>query len=315
MKISVGICAYNEARNIGNILSNLLNQPLLSHQELSEIIVVCSGCTDGTDDIVKSFQEKDARIKLINQVSRQGKSKAQNIILKEAKGNVIVSLSADTYPAKGSIAILADAVRGKVGGVDSKVLLLNETQGLANFISHFIWRLHNRTIMYENKRSELAHLGGDMFAIKRGVINQIPPHVINDDAYMGIMISSQGYQLQYVPQAIYYGFGPRTIRDYLGQRRRVLFGHQQLKRLLGKSPMVLKTMTFCRPWDAVRIFLGEVKQSRLQDLVKVFAVIVLEVIASLLALWDGYQKRVERHILWDRANSTKTLVRKEDAME
>jgi cellulose synthase/poly-beta-1,6-N-acetylglucosamine synthase-like glycosyltransferase len=312
LKISIGICAYNEVRNIGNVLSNLLSQPLLPHQELLEIIVVCSGCTDGTDDVVKDFQEKDARVKLVNQISRQGKARAQNNILKEAKGDVIVFLSADTYPAKGSLANLVEAIRGNIGCVGGKVLPLNESRGLANFISRFTWKLHNHAIMYENKRGQLAHLAGDMFAVKQGAITQIPPHVINDDAYMVMMIRSQGYQIRYVPQAVCYLFGPRTLEDYLSQRRRILFGHRQLTRLLGRPPQVLKTMVFHRPWDAIRIFLGGVQRLRSQDLMRVPAVIILEVIASLLALWDSCQKRVERHILWDHISSTKTLVKKEE---
>lgn len=277
--------------------------------------MVCSGCTDGTDDIVKSFQDKDTRVKLINQVSRRGKSRAQNIILKEAEGDVIAFLSADTDPAKGSIATLVDAIRGDVCGVDSKVLLLNESRGLANFISRFTWELHNRTMMHENERGRLSHLAGDMFAIKRGVVTQIPPDVINDDAYMGMVIHLRGHKIQYVSQAVCHIFGPRTIRDYVNQRRRVLFGHRQLTRLLRKPPDVLKTMVFSQPWDAIRVFLGGAQQMKPQDLMKVPAVIVLEVIASLLGLWDSRQKRVRRHILWDRIDSTKTLVKKEDVTE
>jgi len=310
LKVSVGICAYNEVGNVGNLLDNLLNQSFFQSQELLEIIVVCSGCTDGTDDIVRRFREKDPRVKLVSQSSRQGKSRAQNIIFRVAKGDVIVFLSADTYPAKGSIATLVGSISGKVGGADSKVLLLNEPHGLANFVSRFTWELHNHTMMHENERGQLAHLAGDMFVVKKGVINEIPPHVINDDAYIGMAIRSKGYKIVYVPQSVCYIFGPSTILDYLNQRRRVLFGHRQLTQVLGKPPTVLKTLLFHRPYDALRIFLQEVRTSKPMDLVRILGVVILEGIASLLAFWDSRKNRLERHILWDRINSTKMLVKK-----
>jgi len=312
LKISIGICAYNEVRNVGNILNNVLHQPFLSHQELLEIIVICSGCTDGTDDIVRNFQEEDARVKLINQVSREGKARAQNIILQEAKGDVIVFLSADTHPAKGSIATLVDAIKGDVCGVNGKVIPLNESRGLANTISHFIWGLHNHTMMYENERGKLAHLTGEMFAIKSEVISKIPPNVINDDAYIAMMIHSKGCKLQYVSQAVCFNFGPCTIRDYLNQRRRVLFGHRQLTRLLGRPPRVFRSMVFSQPRDAIYLFFGRLKQLRLRNLMGILAAIVLEMTAGLLALWDSRWKRIDRHVLWDHINSTKTLVKKQN---
>jgi len=309
--VSIGICAYNEVTNIGNLLDSLLSQPFFHHQELIEIIVVCSGCTDGTDDIVREFHEKDSRVRLLFQRSRQGKAMAQNIILREAKGDVIVFLSADTYPAKGSIAVLVNTIGGKVAGADSRVLLLNEPYGLANFISRFTWKLHNCTMMYENERGRLAHLAGDMFAIRRGIVDEIPPYVINDDAYMGMVVRSKGYRILYVHQSVCYIWGPCTIRDYIDQRRRVLFGHRQLKQVLGKPPTVLKTLLFHRPYDAIRIFLGKVRTLNLRDLAKIPVVIILEMMASLLAIWDDRKKRVERHILWDRIGSTKMLAKRE----
>jgi cellulose synthase/poly-beta-1,6-N-acetylglucosamine synthase-like glycosyltransferase len=309
LKISVGICAYNEIGNIANLISNLLKQPLFPNQELLEIIVVCSGCTDGTDNVVNDFHKKDARVKMVSQPSRRGKSSAQNIILREAKGDVIVFISADVYPAKGSIAVLADAIRENIGGANSKVLPLNKRQGF-NFVPHFIWGLHNNTMAYENERGRLAHFTGEMFAIRRGIITSIPAYVVNDDAYVGMVVRLQGYRIRYCPEAICYNFGPCNAKDYLNQRRRILFGHRQLAQLLKKPPNTLETMMFYRPWDAIRILLEEIRQLRPQDLIKVLVVIALEVLAGLLALWDSYQKRANRYILWTPARSTKLLIKK-----
>jgi glycosyltransferase involved in cell wall biosynthesis len=73
LDVSVGICAYNEEENIGALLENLLTQQSLPHN--SEIIVVCSGCTDETPSIVEKFARKDKRVKLILEEERRGKAR------------------------------------------------------------------------------------------------------------------------------------------------------------------------------------------------------------------------------------------------
>ena len=52
MDVSIGIMAYNEEKNIGNLLKTLLKQNL---SFVKEIIVVNSGSTDKTAKIVKKF--------------------------------------------------------------------------------------------------------------------------------------------------------------------------------------------------------------------------------------------------------------------
>jgi len=54
LRCSVGVTAYNEEANIGRLLDALLNQHL-HDVEISEIIVVASGCTDNTIPIVESI--------------------------------------------------------------------------------------------------------------------------------------------------------------------------------------------------------------------------------------------------------------------
>ena len=65
LRLSVGIPAYNEEANIGRLLKALLNQELPRWLKLEEIVVVASGCTDRTEDIVRSFEEQDERVKLV----------------------------------------------------------------------------------------------------------------------------------------------------------------------------------------------------------------------------------------------------------
>ena len=75
--------AHNEEANIGRLLERL-QQQRLDQVEIAEIIVVASGCTDGTEAIVQAAAAADARISLLVQPQREGKASAMNLFLRHA---------------------------------------------------------------------------------------------------------------------------------------------------------------------------------------------------------------------------------------
>src|SRR4030067_1952908 len=99
IEITVGICAYNEDMNIGKLLNNILNRQDLPPD--SEVMVVCSGCTDGTVPLVQEYSKQDSRVHVYVETERKGKASAINHILQTAKGNTILFISADTFPNDG----------------------------------------------------------------------------------------------------------------------------------------------------------------------------------------------------------------------
>ena len=88
IRCSVGITAHNEEANIGQLLEAIRNQRL--HQvEISEIIVVASGCTDRTEGVVREHTAQDPRIQLFVQEKREGKTSAINVFLANSKEKII----------------------------------------------------------------------------------------------------------------------------------------------------------------------------------------------------------------------------------
>jgi glycosyltransferase involved in cell wall biosynthesis len=62
----MGIMAHNEEANIGRLLEAVLTQRM-KHVMVTEIVVVASGCTDKTEEIVRKWAKRDARIRLLSQ--------------------------------------------------------------------------------------------------------------------------------------------------------------------------------------------------------------------------------------------------------
>jgi len=89
-KVSVIIPTYNRADLLPRAIKSVLSQ---TFQDF-ELIIVDDGSTDNTKEIVKSFQNKDERIKYVYQ-DNQGESGARNTGLRESQGEYIAFLDSD----------------------------------------------------------------------------------------------------------------------------------------------------------------------------------------------------------------------------
>ena len=91
-KISIIVPVYNSSEYLERCLDSLMGQTL----EDIEIIVVNDGSTDCSESIIKKYQKRDKRIKLINK-ENGGQSSARNLGLNNAKGEYISFVDSDDY--------------------------------------------------------------------------------------------------------------------------------------------------------------------------------------------------------------------------
>lgn len=92
IKVSVIIPVYNVKQYIRECLDSLINQTL---REI-EIICVDDGSTDGTLDILRQYESKDQRIKIIQQ-ENQYAGVARNNGMKHVHGKYMIFLDADDF--------------------------------------------------------------------------------------------------------------------------------------------------------------------------------------------------------------------------
>ena len=90
--VSIIIPVYNAEAWIQRCLESVLAQ---SYPRI-EVITVCDGASDGSEDILRAFQARDPRVRLICQ-SNQGVSAARNHGLSLARGDWICFIDADDY--------------------------------------------------------------------------------------------------------------------------------------------------------------------------------------------------------------------------
>ena len=90
VKVSVILPIYNVAPYLAAAFDSILNQTL---QEI-EVIAVNDGSTDNSEEIIKRYQQKDARIIFFSQENK-GQSAARNLALRHATGKYIYMMDSD----------------------------------------------------------------------------------------------------------------------------------------------------------------------------------------------------------------------------
>lgn len=284
----MGICAYNEAEGVRSLLDSLLAQDVPEPFAVEEILVVASGCTDGTEGVVRSFAARDRRIRLLHEPERLGKASALNQILGLYRGEVLVLANADARLAPGALAHLLPAFL-EAGGVRLAcgAAALEGQRGLPSAIERVLWSLHNRILAVQSERNLDNHCCDELMAVRRGFVDSLPPDLINDGAYLGVLAALSGHTVRFCEGARVLVRPPRTVRGWLERRKRILRGHRQVRLLLRRSSNTLESLARKDPLLAARILAQEVRDHPWSLLVLLLLAVPLEGLSFALAIAEG----------------------------
>lgn len=297
IRCSVGITAHNEEKNISKLLEAMLAQEL-EQVAISEIIVVASGCTDRTCDVVREFEKRDARVKLFEQAEREGKTSAINLFLQNAREEICVIESGDTVPGSATIENLVKLFADpKVGMTGAQKIPTNVPDHIVGYMSHLRLQMEHELCL------EIPRLG-ELIAFRK-VFTHLPPDVAMDEAFVEALVIRRGLEVRYAPDAVVYNTGPETMREFIMQRRRNYAGHLHLVRKYGYKVSSMDNLRVSRiaweeMWKAVRLMYTLVSLA------------LVEWLARLLGTWDYYVKG-RKHEVWDIAWTTKKVERKVEA--
>lgn len=290
--LPVAICvpAFNEEKNIGELLSRLLTQETRLIK-IQKIVVVSSASTDSTDEVVRSFIKKNPkRILLIRQLGRHGKSAAINSFLKRANHPVVVVQSADTLPVKDTIEklcrpFLVDEKIGMTGGAPYPV---NNPDTFLGFVIHTWWWFHRHIPRF-----------GEIIAF-RNIIQEVSPRTSVDEAYIQAKFAQMGYKIVHIQEAKIYNKGSESIRDIIKQRRRIFNGHT---RLAQEENVHISNMSR----SGIKLLLLDYKMYSFVHLVWLAGGMMIEIWANILGQYDRRVNKINP-VIWDIAKSTKDLV-------
>lgn len=293
-KVSIGIPAYNEEKDIIKILCAIINQKLENSLKISEIIVVNDASSDKTKTLVEKFIKKNNLIKIFSQPKRKGKPAAINYILNKTKEDLVIIANADNIPHSNCLQYLLNkAVDKKVALVGPQIVSINADDNFVGYANSLIWRLHHRIALKDPKT-------GGFVLIKKKAITFLPEESPVDESTLEAMVGENGYQVVYEPQAILYLKGPKKFGDYFSQRRRIHVGYLWLKKKYPKY----RPSTFGF-YNLITALSRELSFDIVENLYLI-AIIIIEITAAILAKFDFYAKNKD-HQIWQIAASSKNL--------
>jgi len=222
LSVSVCVCAYNEENNIERAVRSVYSQRT-DIFDVAEVIIVSSGSTDNTDDIVRSLTREFPSLALVRQEERKGKNSAINEFLDMKKGNVCVLLNADNilrdeFSLHHLVSPFGDEKVGIVGG---HPVPTNDPKDIAGFASHMIWSMHHHISLKVPKIGELVAF--------RDVGTRLPTDMQSDEDIIKMELEKKGYSAVYAPDAVVLNRGPGNVDDFMKQRIRVNIGEEHMK--------------------------------------------------------------------------------------
>lgn len=295
ISVSVGIFAYNEELTIQRVLERFLQQAVVS-VTIQEIVVVCSGCTDGTVQIARRTAGLDPRVRIIVRREREGKVAAINDFLALARSDILLLASADVIPAPDLVERLslplAEDLHCAMTGPRVLVAPQPDFRRVVKRLHSLIWEFHHAV-------AERSPKLGEAVAVRRlAVPGALPEGVHCDEALIESLVVENGGRLRYVSSAVVYNFPPGRLFDLYAQRRRVAAQHMALRRLRGYRPSTT------RPKYAAAALRDILAASR-RAWSTVLLLCLLESIARLHGSWDLARGR--DHQIWRMTRRTAAI--------
>jgi len=162
--VSLIITAYNEEKRIKEKIENTINHDY--PKEKLEIIIASDCSSDKTDEIVKSFKDKD--VKLVRAPERKGKENAQKHAIDASNGEILVFSDVATILKPDAISNIVknfnDPSIGCVSSEDKFIDLDGNVSGEGTYVKY---EMLLRTL--ESKVNTLVGLSGSFFAARREV--------------------------------------------------------------------------------------------------------------------------------------------------
>ncbi|OGM19115.1 hypothetical protein A2686_00965 [Candidatus Woesebacteria bacterium RIFCSPHIGHO2_01_FULL_38_10] len=228
LTVTVGVPAYNEETNIGNLLKSVLEQK--GNFKLEKLIVVGDGCTDKTARVVREYRKRDKRVALVAGRERMGKMARLNQIYEKNKSDIIFTFDADVVLSNEAVVeTMLDKFRR-----DRNVVLVAAHQvpvkpeTYKERIFFTAYRLWEETRIDVNGGDHIHNLQGGATALRRDLAGNIryPRTVLTDQGYLYLRAREFGkFAYSYKSVVMYRTVG--NLSDYRKLSARTLGRDQQ----------------------------------------------------------------------------------------
>ncbi len=219
-EITLLIAAYNEELFIKDKIKN--TQQIDYPVDKLKVIIVTDGSNDKTPEIVANYPN----IIHLHIPERNGKIHAMQRGIAHSKSEIIVFCDANTFLNKDALQHIANAFRNQnVGCVAGEKRVMSDVKDSAAPAGEgFYWKYESWLKKLDSKIFTVVGAAGELFAIRRGLYDEIPNNTILDDFLITLKIAKKGYRIQYEPFAIASEFGSVNVEEEMKRKVRIAAG-------------------------------------------------------------------------------------------
>ena len=262
------------ARNAEGIISSKIRnaRELDYPADRYEIIVYSDGSEDGTEKVVKSFD--DPRIRLYSSGKHRGKANGLNQAVEQSRGDILVFSDVDASLNRDALGqLIRHHTDPDIGGVCGK-RVVGPARGTAVRAQSSYVEFDSTIKRLESVRGSLTSNDGKIYSVRRDLFRPITPGT-SDDLDCCLNVVEQGKRFVYEPAARAVVPVPsKDLRQEIQRRRRIVCG--SLKTILS-HPRLFNPLAH----GTYGIRLGINKVLR-----RLLPMSLLLVLISTLALWD-----------------------------
>ena len=216
-KISIGISAFNEEKNIANLMFSLFDQKL-TVGKIIEVMVISYGSTDSTVDVLRGLKVK--RLKIIDEKQRLGKNFRINQMLKRFTGDILILVDGDVlledvnvidnmakkFTHNGSVGLVAGNAQPLEGGTIA-------ARAFSNFVKSL--NLMKSKIKQGNN---VYSVRGPLLGLSRGFAEKLfIPKNVPDDRFCYFECVRLGFPSAYEENAKVWFKSAQNIHEQISQ--------------------------------------------------------------------------------------------------
>ena len=225
ISVAIGIPAHNEEGTIGPLLSQILLQKIGSGFMLERVVVVCDGCTDNTEKVVKEYSQRDKRISSFNDGRRRGLSKRLTQLFQSTKQEILITLDADTYLASDRtlhelLQPFQDPIVALVGGNDTPAPPTNLIQRIGAAWVEAWYEMRHTIRQGDTVHNHKGCVSAGRTSFLRTV--SIPSSVHSSDDFVYFSAKKRQVHFRFAEKAVVYYTIPNNMKEYFIQSIRFL---------------------------------------------------------------------------------------------
>jgi len=290
--VSILITAYREPDTIDLALDAILAQ---TRSINAEVIVICPD--DATADAASAFPGVT-----VLRDQQRGKPAALNLGLAKAAGRIIVMTDGDVSVARNALhELLLPFDDPQIGAVTARPVSVSPRRTMLGYWSHLLTDAGaHEERSQRNTAGRFLVCSGYLYAIRTGLVTNIPEDALAEDAVVSQMIAAQGFRVRYAPAAKVMVKYPQTYRDWLIQKVRSVGGYAQP--VIADSPHQMRSFTHEATAGLRRAF---AYPRSIKEMAWTLILMAARLHLWLLVFWNVRFLKRPLTDLWERVESTK----------